>query len=137
PSLSAAPSVSTAPSTAPSPSLIGTVTFGTGLNPDTKEVTGPTTTFSAGVAFAHSIKLTAPFTVKFIQEEVVRVAAGGAETIVQTRVGSDLQVTPTSKIAGFRVKDAKVLIDGWGKGNFILRVYRGAELVAQGPFTLQ
>ena len=112
PAVSAAPRVSTAPRPAPSPSLIGTVTLGTGLNPDTKEVTGPTTTFSAGVAFAHSIKLTAPFTVKFIQEEVVRVAAGGAETIVQTRVGSDLQVTPTSKIAGFRVKDAQVLIDG-------------------------
>jgi hypothetical protein len=138
-SVSAGPSVSGsfAPSTLPSPSLLGTITFGTELNPDTKEVTNPTTTFTAGVGFAHSITMTEPFAVNKILEEVVRIGAGGAETIVQQRVGSELDVSAVATSAGFRVSDAGNLIAAWGTGNFILRVYRNQELLAEGAFTLQ
>ena len=138
PSISAEPSVSVsvAPSVASVPPLLGTVTFGTGINSTTKEVTGATTEFSAGKAFAHSIKLTEAFAVNVIQEEVVKVGGDGTQTIVQPREGSDLTVSAVSMVAGFRVKDAGVLVSGWGTGNFILRVYRGVELLAEGQFSL-
>jgi hypothetical protein len=139
-SSSAAPSGSgsVGPTVAPTPALLGTITFGTGLNTDTKQVTNPTTTFSAGVAFAHSIKLTQAFGVNKIQEEVVKVGGDGTQTVVQKRAGSDLTVNAVSKIAGFRVKDAGTLVSAWGAGNFILRVYRNStELLAEGPFTLK
>ena len=138
---SASPSVepSVLESVAPSgsaPPLIGTVTFGTGLNADTREVTGPTTNFTAGMAFAPSIRLTEPFGVNAIQEEVLRVADDGALLTVQERVGSDLTVQADLLVAGFRVGDATGLIEGWGTGSFILRVWRGEELIAEGTFSL-
>ena len=137
-SVSVAPigSQSAAPSGASTVPLVGTITFGTGLDSSTKQVTGPTTAFVSGSGFAHSIQLTEAFGVNVIQEEVVRVAADGTETVVQPRAGSDLQVSATSKIAGFRVRDAGPLIQAWGTGNFILRVYRATELLAEGPFSL-
>jgi hypothetical protein len=113
--------------------LPGTITFGTGINPDTREVTGPTTNFVAGIAFAHSIKLTQTFAVNSVQEEITRVADG---VVVQTRENGSIPVTPGSMIAGIRVADAAPLINGWGKGEFIMRVYRGVELLAEGHFTL-
>ena len=138
PSPSVEPSVveSGGPSALPSASLIGTVTFGTGIDPDTREVTGPATNFSAGVAFAHSIRLTEPFGVNVIQEEVIHVADDGGLTVVQEREGSDLTVQADLMVAGFRVADATGLVEGWGTGNFILRVYRGVELLAEGRFSL-
>lgn len=143
PSTTPLPSISIAPSGAESASivpsvvpLIGTVTFGTGINSTTKEVTGTTSDFTAGKAFAHSIKLTEAFAVNVIQEEVIRVAADGTQTVVQPREGSDLQVSAVSMVAGFRVRDAGNLIPAWGTGSFILRVYRGVELLAEGTFTL-
>jgi hypothetical protein len=116
--------------------LLGTITVGTGLDSSTKQITGPTTAFVAGSGFAHSIQLTEPFGVNIIQEEVIHVAADGSQTVVQPRSGSDLQVSAVSKIAGFRVRDAGPLIQAWGTGNFILRVYRGTELLAEGQFSL-
>jgi len=140
-SASASPSVepSVLESVAPSGSaqaLIGTVTFGTGLNPDTKEVTGPTTSFTAAsAAFAHSITLSEPFGVNKIQEEVIRVGDDGTETIVQAR--DELDASATSLIAGYKSPvTVAALITGWGTGTFILRVYRGAELLAEGGFSL-
>lgn len=135
PSISVAPSVAASASASASaaPVLPGTITFGTGLNNDTREVTGPTTTFVAGTGFAHSIKLTQTFAVNTLQEEITRVADG---VIVQPRERGNVKVTPASMIAGYRVSNAGVLIEGWGKGEFIMRVYRGAELLAEGHFTL-
>jgi len=141
PSVSAAPSISALPSVAVSitpsasatPALIGTLTFGTGLDSATREVTNPTTTFTAGEAFAHSIALTQTFAVNTVDEEITRVSDN---KVVQTRAKGSVQVTPSSKIAGFRVRDAGILIDAWGKGEFIMRIYRGGELLAEGHFTL-
>ena len=133
PSISEAPSIpaSADPSVSAAPALPGTITFGTGLT-DTKEITGPTTTFVAGIAFAHSISLTHTFAVNTVQEEITRVADG---VVVQTRENGSVQVTPSAMIAGYRLPDAAAL-SGWGKGEFIMRVYRGIELLAEGHFTL-
>ena len=137
PSLSAAPSVagSLAPSGSAAAALPGTITFGTGLNSTTREVTNPTTTFVAGTGFAHSIKLTQTFAVSTIQEEITRVADG---KVVQPRDKGTVNVTPSAMIAGFKAGvDTTSLIAGWGKGEFIMRVYRGVDLLAEGHFTLQ
>lgn len=136
PSISEAPSIpaSVAPSVLETtPALPGTITFGTGLNSDTREITNPTTTFVAGAGFAHSIKLSQTFAVNTVQEEITRVGDG---KVVQARDKGSVQVTPSSTIAGFRVRDAATLINAWGKGEYVMRVYRGVELLAEGHFTL-
>lgn len=137
PSISVAPSVagSLAPSVSGTPALPGTITFGTGLNSTTREVTNPTTTFAAGSGFAHSIKLTQTFAVNTVQEEITRVADG---KVVQPRDKGSVSVTPSATIAGFKAGvDTTKLIASWGKGEFVMRVYRGVELLAEGHFTLQ
>jgi hypothetical protein len=136
PSFSVGPSVveSAGPSVAATPALTGTITFGTGINADTREVTNATTTFVAGTGFAHSIKLTQTFAVNSVQEEITRVADG---TVVQPRDKGNVQVTPSATVAGFKAGvNTTKLIEGWGKGDFVLRVYRGVELLAEGHFTL-
>ncbi|HYM53095.1 MAG TPA: zinc ribbon domain-containing protein [Candidatus Dormibacteraeota bacterium] len=119
--------------------LPGTVTFGLGLNQTTREVVNPTDTFGPGQVFAHSIALPGPFGVSEIQEEVIRIEADGATlTVMQPREGSDLPVNADAQIAGFSV-NTNGLISGpgsWGPGNYILRAYRGVELIAEGRFTL-
>jgi hypothetical protein len=143
PSVTPRPSPSFIPSSGPSggeapaasPPLPGTVSFGLGLNRTTREVVNPTTTFGPGQVFAHSIAMTEPFGVNQIQEEVIRIEADGALTVVQQREGSNLDVTADAQIAGYSV-NTDPLIRDWGPGNYILRAYRGVELIAEGRFTL-
>jgi hypothetical protein len=130
---------SSAPGT-PTPSVVlpGTVTFGLGLNRTTREVVNVTDTFGPGQVFAHSVALLAPFGVNQIQEEVIRIEEDGALTVVQQREGSNLQVNADALVAGYSV-NTNGLISGagsWGPGNYILRVYRGVELIAEGRFSL-
>jgi hypothetical protein len=133
---SSGPPVGETPASAPLP---GTVTFGLGLNRETREVVNPTDTFGPGQVFAHSVALPAPFGVNQIQEEVIRIEADGATlTVVQPREGSDLDILPEAQIVGFSV-NSNSLISGpgsWGPGTYILRVYRGVELIAEGRFIL-
>ena len=123
----------------PTPALIGTVTFGTGIN-NAEEATGVTDTFGPGANFCHSVELSEPFGVDLIQEEVIRVEEDGSLTEVQPRVGSNLGVESDSQVAGFCAPGgASSLIEGWGVGSFILRDYRDGdepELIAEGRFTL-
>lgn len=132
------------PTPEPTAALIGTVTFGTGINASTREATGVTDTFGPGVPFCHSVQLTEPFGVDTIQEEVLRVAEDGTLTVVQERATSNLQVNAASQIAGFCAPSTNSLIapppDGWGTGDFVLRDYRNPdtpELIAEARFTLQ
>ena len=107
--------------------------MGPAVNADTREVTNPTTTFVAGTGFAHSISLTQTFAVNTVQEEITRVADG---KVVQPRDKGSVQVTPSATIAGFKATvDTTRLIASWGKGDFVMRVYRGVELLAEGHFT--
>src|SRR5207249_4757985 len=116
---------STLPSVLPSPALPGTIVFGTGWNNGTKEITGVTTTFtSASSGFAHSINLSEPFGVDRLEEEVVRVAADGTETIVQPRNKGVVLVDPSLLADGLKSSaSVSQLIQKWGKGDHVLRVY--------------
>lgn len=132
---SEAPSVSSEPTALPTAELSGTVTFGYGLNQSTNEVVDVATTFSPGQIFAHSIKLAEPFGVARIEEEVIRVAGDGTLTVVQERADEVVPVQPELDIVGFKVP-ASDLVQLWGPGDYILRAYRGVELLAEGRFTL-
>jgi hypothetical protein len=134
---SAAPSVSVAPTPTPvaTPGLPGTVAFGTGID-RSGQITGATDTFTPGVYFAHVITMTEAFGVAEVGEQVVEVAADGTETEVVGAAGNTLSVDPASTTGGIVCCMAGELIDELGPGSFILRVYRGDELIAQGAFRL-
>ena len=145
PSQSASPSVSEVPSVAesaggsvlPSPQLPGTLAFGTGWDNTALQIVGPTSDFTAASSgFAHAITLAAPIGVDRLQEEVVRLAADGTETVVQSRADGTVFVDPTRTTDGLESsKSVSALIAAWGKGTFVMRVYRGGELLAEGTFT--
>ena len=130
-------SESASASAAASPALPGVVTFGTGWNNDTHQISGVTTAFTATSAgFAYSISLSEPIGVSRLQVEVIRRAADGKETVVQTRQDGTLVVDATLLTEGLKVKKSvSQLIAAWGQGTFILRVYNGGELLGQGTFT--
>ncbi len=131
------PSVSESPSVVPTPTLPGTVILGTGWDNNARKITGETTTFtSASPGFARAISLTAPIGVDRLEEEVSRVAADGSETVVQTREQGDIRVDKTLLTDGLKSQYTMAQLYGsWGKGTFILRFYRGEELLAAGTFT--
>jgi hypothetical protein len=145
PSVSVTPSASEEPSLAESsgpsvsqlPQLPGTLTFGTGWDNTALQIIGPTTDFTAASSgFAHSISLADPIGVDRLQEEVVRLAADGTETVVQSRADGTVFVDPTRTTDGLRSSaSVSQLIATWGKGTLVMRVYRGGELLAEGSFT--
>ena len=123
----------------PSPQLPGTLIFGTGWDNTALQITGPTSDFTAASSgFAHAISLAEPIGVDRLQEEVVRLAEDGTETVVQSRderTGT-VFVDPTRTVDGFKSSaSVSELIAAWGTGTHILRVYRGGELIAEGSFT--
>jgi hypothetical protein len=124
------------PSTTPPPDLPGTLTFGLGLNAETQRVTNPTDTFSPGTLFAHSVELTQPFGVTQIGEGVARVNEDGSETLVIDQNDNIITgINPDATVDGFTV-ETNALLDALGPGTFVMRVYRGSELLAQGTFIL-
>jgi hypothetical protein len=130
------PSASVGPSGTPAPILPGTLTFGLGLNSETQRVTNPTDTFTPGTTFAHSIELTAPFGVTQIGEGVWQIAEDGTETqVINPEENLLTGIDPDSTIDGFTVP-TNALLDPLGPGTFVMRVYRGSELLAQGTFIL-
>jgi hypothetical protein len=143
PSVSAQPSEepsiaeSGAASVLPSPQLPGTLTFGTGWDNTALQITGPTTNFTAASSgFAHAISLAEPIGVDRLQEEVVRLAEDGSETVVQSRADGTVYVDPTRTTDGLKASGSvSALIAAWGKGTLVMRVYRGGELIAEGSFT--
>jgi hypothetical protein len=145
PMLSASASPSELPSTSAeasssalaSPRLPGTLIFGTGWDNTTLQITGATTDFTAASGgFAHAISLAEPIGVDRLQEEVVRLAADGTETVVQSRADGTVFVDPTRTTDGLKsTARMSQLIAAWGTGTLIMRVYRGGELLAEGVFT--
>jgi hypothetical protein len=133
---SAFPSTTESPSVLPSPQFPGTVIFGTDWDNTAKKITGETTSFTAASAgWAHAVSLSEPIGVDKLNEEVVRLAADGSETVVQTRKNGVVLVDKTATTDGLKSSlTVAQLIKAWGKGTFILRVYRGEEQLAEGTF---
>jgi hypothetical protein len=130
------PSASVDPSATATPTLPGTLTFGLGLNAETQRVTNPTDTFTSGTLFAHSVELTQPFGVTQIGEGVARLNEDGSETLVIDQNDNIITgINPDATVDGFTV-ETNALLDALGPGTFVMRVYRGSELLAQGTFIL-
>ena len=101
----------------------------------THTVTEPTESFAPGDQFCYSISLTEPFGTAQIGEEVLRIESDGSLTVVQSRDNEIMDVTPAAQVAGFCTR-ATGLIQAWSTGNFIMREYRGVELIAEGHFAM-
>ncbi len=127
------PSGAPVESASPTPALPATVSFGTGLN-SSKQVTGKTDTFGPNSYFAHAVAAKAAFGVSKLYETVVRVAEDGTETPVQTRY--PVNVSATAKNFGFVVSTNSLLRDWGAGGTFVMRIYKGDSLIAQGQFSL-
>lgn len=124
------------PSFTPGPVLPGTLTFGLGLNTETQRVTNPTDTFTAGTTFAHSVELTQPFGVTQLGEGVSRVNEDQSETLVISQDDNVITgINPDAMVDGFTV-ETNALLDALGAGTYVMRVYRGSELLAEGTFIL-
>jgi hypothetical protein len=134
PTSTAAPPVETPPPETPVP-LPGTVAFGTGIDAD-GQITGPTDTFAPGTPFAQAVTMPEAFGVPALGEQVSRVAEDGTETEVATAAANQLPVDPESNHRGVVCCDSVTLLNEWGPGTYLLRVYRGEELIAQGRFVL-
>lgn len=126
-----------APAGSATPKPVGTITFGSGLNSTTKQVINPTSTFGPNGYFAHSVTVPDPFGVTILSEGVWRVA-NGKETVVQDPAAgtSQIRVSSSAKIFGFIVSTNSLLQEWNGGGTFVMRIYRGNEVIAQGQFTL-
>lgn len=122
------------PSATPVP-LPGTLTFGTALDNTTRTVSAATNSFTPqSGTFAHSIAFAEPIGADAISEEVTKVT-DGVETVVQTREAGTLTVDPAATVVGYTAPMDALYAD-WGAGEFVMRVYRGDEKVAQGIFIL-
>ncbi|MGH2488355.1 MAG: hypothetical protein ACRDFR_01880 [Candidatus Limnocylindria bacterium] len=131
PDLSSSPN----PSASEAAVLPGTLSFGLDLNVETQRVINPSDTFTPGTTFAHSIELTSPFGVTQIAEQVARLNKDGSETVVITAEENPLPVDANATVDGFTVP-TNALLDALGAGTYVMRVFRGSELLAQGTFIL-
>jgi hypothetical protein len=139
-----ASSASSEPTPEPTPELIGTLSFGRGLNQSTEEIVDQTREFASGGTFCHSIALPEPFGVDQYQEEVLKIRNDGSLKVVQQRQEGTLPVASGSSTVGWCNPTDNLIIGipagtGWGTGTFMLRAYRqrdGLELLAQGRFRL-
>jgi hypothetical protein len=137
PSPSIAPSVAptAAPTATPVP-LAATVVFGTELGAN-RQVVNPVETFTPGMTFTHSISSTEPFGVPAIGEEVTRLNEDGTDgdTIVNP-AQNQLSVDPAATVVGFVAGDAANFVRDWGPGVYVMRIYAGETLIAEGTFRL-
>lgn len=124
-----------APTPTPVP-LPATVVFGSELGAN-RQVINPVETFTPGTVFAHSISSTQPFGAPLIGEEVVRLNEDGTDgdTIVN-RAQNQLGVDPAATVAGFVAGDAANFVRDWGPGQYVMRIYVGDTLIAEGTFRL-
>lgn len=128
------PVAATAVPTATPVPLPGTLTFGTTLD-GSRAVTDPNNTFTPqSGTFAHSIAFAEPYGADALAEEVTKVT-DGVETVVQTREAGTFAVDPAATVLGYSAPIEGLYAD-WGAGEFVMRVYRGDEKVAQGIFIL-
>ncbi len=137
PTESAAPSESAPPPTAtPVAGPPGTLVFGIALDQN-RQVVEPVNTFTAGMRFAHSFTSPQPFGVANVGEQIVRVLPDGTEEEVIRAIDNQVRVQPDAMTAGFEIPDVGPLIEEWGPGLYVMRIYTGDVLIAQEQFTLE
>lgn len=135
------PSESVAPTDTPEPTATpvagppGTLVFGTDLDENLR-IVEPVNTFTPGMTFAHSIEVPTPFGVGTVGEQIVRILPDATEEEVVQAQNNQPQVRADATVAGFEIRDAGTLIEEWGPGLYVMRVYAAGVLIAQEQFTL-
>jgi hypothetical protein len=116
----------------PTPKPVAKITFGTSFNRATRQAQNPTTTFSRGSTFAWSFSLGKPFGVNTLHVNVAKIAGS-----TETQMDDDpVDVSPTAKVFGIQLSTNSLITAYHGGGNFVMRVFRGTEKIAEGRFTL-
>ena len=129
------------PPVEPSPSAATAATplpiaFGTALDDTSGEVaaTQAADRFTAGDAFAYSVRPASPPQVPELYVEVMRIG-GGQDEAVQTPAPQP--ITPGAEVIAY-VVTADALLAGFGPGEYLMRIYLdpAAEPIAEGTFEL-
>jgi hypothetical protein len=110
------------------------VAFGTAIDHDSGEAAELTTRFRAGEPFAYSVRLPAAVGQTTVYVEVLRVTAEGLQ---QVQAPQAQQTLPDRPVIAYLVT-TDGLIDAFGTGDFVLRVYLDptADPLAAGSFTV-
>jgi hypothetical protein len=134
PSESATPVATDTPvaSATPAP-LPGTVAFGTALD-GSGNVTDPTDTFAPGAQFAYAVSMPNGFGGTPLENELVKVAEDGTETVVLER--EPVSIDPAATVFGYVIGTADGFLNPLGgAGSYVWRAYVGDQLIAEGSFT--
>ena len=134
PSESATPVATDTPvaSATPAP-LPGTIAFGTGLD-GSGNVTGPTDAFAPGAQFAYAVSMPNGFGGTPLENELVKVAEDGTETVVLER--EPVSIDPAATVFGYVIGTADSFLNPLGgAGSYVWRAYVGDQLIAQASFT--
>ena len=127
--------IAASPSGSVPPDGVAAISFGTGIDPSSGEVSTESRTdrFTGGDTFAYSVppEATVPDPVYV---EVVRIDVAAEEVL---QAPTDAQPLPDPRVIAFRVP-ADDLLAVFGSGMFLMRIYAepSAEPVAEGRFEL-
>jgi hypothetical protein len=110
------------------------VAFGTAIDRETGEASKRTTSFTRGEPFAYSVRLTGPVGTSNAYVEVLRDAAG---KLTELQAPTRLQTFPDRPVIG-KLVTVNDLIDAFGTGNFVLRIYLDPARapIGEGRFTI-
>jgi len=138
----------TIPTAAPTPTpvpLPGELLIGTALDPNTRRVSTPQTTFAPGDTFAYSLTMPDAIGTNEIFVEVVEIEADGTETVRQAPDAGQ-GIDGAQATASFQIPANTLILgpdgvsgsgDEFGAGSYVMRIYLAAdELVAEAPFQL-
>jgi hypothetical protein len=111
------------------------IRFGREVDPITGAVTSETTRFRAGQPFAYSFELPSRIGVRTVMVGLYRLEPDGEETTVQDPARAAQPVDPGQTTVSYQV-EADALLATFGPGEYVMRIYRGEELLAEGRFRL-
>jgi hypothetical protein len=118
--------------TSPTPGL-GTITFGTGVNPDTLMVITPSSTFAVtNTAISWSAQLSEEAGATAVTMIFATVSTSGVETAVHQE---EMAVSNPTFAIFANTSDLSTVVGG-APGTYVMRILRDATILAEGKFTL-
>jgi hypothetical protein len=128
-------SVPVAPTPTPVAGPPGTLSFGTGIDPN-GAITGPTDVFGPQDTIAYTLSMPQPFGVPSVGIQVVQLQGDGSELEVIAAATNPLEVDPAATARGVICCPATYLLNELGPGQYVMRAYNGETLIAEGRFQL-
>jgi len=111
----------------------GVITFGRSYDPDTLEITGPTSVFKASTKkIAWSAALSEAANAGELTIVIARVRSSGTETLID-KENFDVSNPDSDVFAG--AEDLAAIV-GRKAGDYVMRYLRGSTVLAEGRFSL-